>query len=247
MISWQLLDTAAVPGSASELRLWRRGDEYSIRIDGAELMNSRLSGSEEALATLACDKLGDRERPEILVGGLGMGFTLRAALAVLDGDATVTVCELVPAVVAWAKGPMAALSGASLADARVRVVEDDVATLIRARPSAYDAILLDVDNGPEGMTHAGNDRLYDANGLAAVRGALTPGGILTVWSARPDNAFTKRLKRSGFAVEEHHVRANRGKRGATHTIWLGVATSAPPRLPASTEARRSFPPRGSGR
>ena len=220
MIPWVLLDTVAIPGSADPIRLLRRGQEFSIRIGTAELMNSRLSGSEEALATLAARDLAGRRAPAVLIGGLGMGFTLRAALTAFDVDARISVCELIPAVVAWGRGPMAELYGASLADARVKIVEADVADIIGAQRAAYDAILLDVDNGPEGMVQAANDGLYGSRGLAAARAALRPGGILAVWSAHPDTAFAQRLKKAGFAVTEERVRAHRGKRGAKHTIWL---------------------------
>ena len=220
MIPWVLLDTAAIPGSADPIRLLRRGQEFSIRIGTAELMNSRLSGSEEALATLVARDLAGRPSPDVLIGGLGMGFTLRAALAAFGADARITMSELVPAVVAWARGPMAELHGDSLDDTRVTIMERDVAAIIGAGRAAFDAILLDVDNGPEGMVHATNDRLYAPAGLAAARNALRPGGVLAVWSAHPDDAFAQRLRKAGFAVKEERVRANKGKRGATHRIWL---------------------------
>ena len=221
MIPWEHLGTAIVPGGTAELRLFRRGQEFAIRVGRDELMNSRLRGSEEALATLALAAIAGRPRARVLIGGLGMGFTLRAALRVLGPDAAVTVVELVPEVVAWARGPMAQLHEGSLDDPRVTIaVEDVVATI--AAGTAFDAILLDVDNGPDGMTSAGNDRLYSAVGLAATRDALTPGGVLAVWSAAPDDAFRKRLARAGFAVGEHRVRANRAGKGARHTIWIGA-------------------------
>src|SRR5476651_817648 len=177
MIPWSLLDKAQVPGGG-ELRLMRRGAEFSIKLGRNELMNSRLSATEQALATIGCEKIRDRARPQVLIGGLGMGFTLRAALVVLGKKAQITVAELVPAVVAWARGPMAELSGDSLTDPRVRIHEGDVGELIRRARSDYDAILLDVDNGPEGMTREANDRLYDLDGLAAAYMALRPGGGL---------------------------------------------------------------------
>lgn len=219
MIQWTLLDTAAVPGDAAELRLWRRGEEFSIRLDRSELMNSRLGGSEEALARLACARIKGRERPRILVGGLGLGFTLRAALADLGPAAEVVVAELVPAVVAWARGPLAAIHGDSLSDPRVSLRDTDVMRLIEAERERYDAILLDVDNGPEGLTHKDNGRLYAAAGLRAAKRALRPGGVLAVWSAGRDRDFTERLRANGFAVEECSVRAN-GAKGARHMIWL---------------------------
>ena len=219
VIPWEHLDTAPIPGEAGTLRLMRRGTEFSIQLDGNELMNSRLSGSEEALARLSADRVAGMPAPRVLIGGYGMGFTLRAALAALPAAAQVTVAEVVPAVLAWARGPMAALTGDSLDDPRVTLREADVAALIRASRNAFDAILLDVDNGPDGLTRAENDRLYDAAGLAAARGALRPRGVLAVWSAHPDAAFTRRLGQAGFRVEEVGTRA-RGKRGARHVIWL---------------------------
>ena len=186
-----------------------------------ELMNSRLSGSEEALARLACAKIGGRRNPHVLIGGLGMGFTLRAALAVLGQDARIAVAELIPEVVAWARGPMAEVFAGCLDDPRVAIRETYVGTPIKAGAATYDAILLDVDNGPEGLTVAANDRLYDHGGLAAARRALKPGGVLAVWSQGPDAGFTRRLRDSGFAVEEVKARAGRG-RGARHVVWLAT-------------------------
>ncbi len=223
MIPWLQLDSATVPGGREELRLKRRGAEFSIMLGANELMNSRLSGSEEALAGLSCARIRGRRKPRILIGGLGMGFTLRAALRDLPPDAEVTVAELVPAVVAWARGPMAELFAGSLDDPRVKIREADVADLIAAGKHAHDAILLDVDNGPEGLSRSANDRLYDVSGLAAARQALKPGGVLAVWSAHPDRAFAARLKKSGYEVEEVAMRA-RGKRGARHVIWLATRT-----------------------
>lgn len=224
MIPWIQLDAVKVPGGREELRLKRRGDEFSIMLGANELMNSRLSGSEEALARLACAKIGGRRRPSMLIGGLGMGFTLRAALVDLPADADVTVAELVPAVVAWGRGPMAELFAGCLDDARVHIREADVADLIGAAKGEYDAILLDVDNGPDGLSRSENDRLYSLAGLAAARAALKPGGVLAVWSAHPDRGFTARLRQSGFDVEEVNTRA-RGKRGARHVIWLATRKS----------------------
>ena len=221
MIPWQQLDSASVPGGR-ELRLWQRGTEFAIRLDGNELMNSRLFASEEALATFACERLRGRAAPAVLIGGLGMGFTLRAALAGLGPRARITVAELVPAVVGWARGPLAALFCASLDDPRVTVREADVADLIGSGRGAWDAILLDVDNGPEGLTATANDALYGPVGLGAAHAALRPGGILAVWSSGPDPAFLRRLGRSGFAVEEKRVRAHRGRSGTRHVIWLGA-------------------------
>lgn len=221
MIPWSVLDTAKIPGGGEELRLKQRGHEFSIMLGTNELMNSRLSGSEKALATLTSERIRDRARPQMLVGGLGMGFTLRAALVELGANARIVVAELVPEVVAWARGPMAEIFAGSLDDPRVEIVEDDVGRVIGAAKATYDAILLDVDNGPEGLSRKANDSLYSHAGLDAARAALRPGGILAVWSQGPDRSFTRRLEVCGFAVEEVKVRAN-GKSGARHVIWLAT-------------------------
>jgi spermidine synthase len=221
VIPRELVAVAAVPGG-DELRLFRRGADHMIVLDRNELMNSRMSGSEEALATMTCERLADARAPHLLIGGYGMGFTLRAALGALGPDARVTVAELVPEIIDWARGPMAALTAGCLDDRRVTLVADDVAAVIGAARGGYDAILLDVDNGPDGLTRAGNDRLYSAAGLAAARGALRPGGILAVWSAAPDPRFARRLGEAGFAVEEVVVRARSNGKGPRHVIWFGV-------------------------
>ena len=222
MIPWQQIDTARVPGAEVELRLMRRGTEFSMMLGQNELMSSRLSGSEEALATLACRRLEAVERPHLLIGGLGMGFTLRAALAVLGSDARIMVAELVPAVIAWAKGPMADIFGDSLSDPRANVREADVIDVIESQVSAFDAILLDVDNGPEGLIRKANDALYDLKGLRAIRKSLRPGGVLAVWSSGPHPSFSKRLRDAGFEVNEVAVRATTRRRGARHVIWFAI-------------------------
>ena len=226
MQPWIHLDKTNIPGGG-ELKLSQRGDEFSIRLAGNELMNSRLSGSEEALATLSCARIADRKRPRILIGGLGMGFTLRAALAVLGPEAKVVVAELLPAVIAWARGPMASLFGDCLDDPRVTIEQVDVARLINPGAGGWDAILLDVDNGPEAMTQSANDGLYGMSGLTIARHALKAGGVLAVWSQGPDRDFKSRFGRSGFQVEEVMVRAHRGKSGARHVSWLGAAGGQP--------------------
>ena len=225
MIPWSLLDTAKVPGGVDELRLLRRGAEFSIMSGRIELMNSRRIGSEEALATISCARIRDRRQPRMLIGGLGMGFTLRAALAGLGSDARIILAELVPAVVTWARGPMAELFGNSLADPRVSIREEDVGVLIRSAPSTYDAILLDVDNGPGGLTRKANDGLYEMKGLNGARKALRPGGLLALWSSGPDRNFTWRLRKAGFGVEEVRVRAH-GARGAHNVIWIATNPTA---------------------
>ncbi|WP_420100809.1 hypothetical protein [Bosea sp. (in: a-proteobacteria)] len=222
MLPWTVLDTAPLPDGSGTLRLKQRGSEFSIMLGSNELMNSRLSGSEEALAGLVCERLAGRTRPTLLIGGLGMGFTLRAALAALREDAAVEVAELMPPVADWARGAMAPVFAGCLDDPRVTMSIADVAAVIGNGGGRYDAILLDVDNGPEGLTVASNDRLYGATGLAAAKAALRPGGVLAVWSSGPDHGFTRRLKAAGFGTEELSVRASRTGRGARHVIWLAT-------------------------
>jgi spermidine synthase len=226
MIPWLQIDTARVPGADVELRLMRRGAEFSMMLGANELMNSRLSGSEEALATLACRRIEAVKNPRLLIGGLGMGFTLRAALAVLGSEARIVVAELVPAVIAWAKGPLAEVFGDSLGDPRARILTADVADVIQSHASAFDAILLDVDNGPEGLIRKANDALYDLKGLKAIRRKLRPGGLLAVWSSGPNPAFSKRLGDAGFDVSEMAVRATAKRSGARHVIWFATRPGA---------------------
>lgn len=221
MNPWVVIDQATVPGDGGEIKLLQRTHEYTINVKNEELMNSRLHGSEDALAELTCEPLANRRRPRVLIGGLGMGFTLDAALKHLGPSARVVVAELVPAVIKWNKTHLADLAGCPLEDPRVTVHEGDVRKAINKQPSAYDAILLDVDNGPEGLTHDHNDHLYTPRGLDEAKRALRPGGVLAVWSAHPDKKFTKRLRAAGFNIQEVPVRA-RGDRGRWHTIWLAV-------------------------
>lgn len=220
MIPWILVDVARLHGDEGELRLYRRGSEFSMRIGTHELMNSRVHGSEDALGELAYARIADRLQPRVLIGGLGMGYTLSAALRGLRARARVTVAELIPAVVAWNRGPLGDLTGHPLRDDRVTVHEVDIARIVREERGAYDAILLDVDNGPRGLTRKGNDRLYRRGGLKAIYAALRPEGILAVWSAGPDHAFSDRLRKTGFQVEEARVRARGAAGGARHTIWI---------------------------
>jgi spermidine synthase len=208
------------------MRLMRRDDEYVILAAGKPLMSSRLYGSEQALATLGCSRAQRLQRPRVLVGGLGMGFTLRAVLDVLPGNATVTVAELVPAVVEWNRAPLAALAGHPLRDRRVRIQVEDVGFTLRANPARFDVVLLDVDNGPAAFTAADNAGLYDNGGVAAAAGALRPGGTLAVWSAWDDRKFEQRLRFHGFQVEVARVRARLHKGGPRHTIFLAYKPSA---------------------
>ena len=215
----ELVAKANVPGG-EELSLFRRGDDFMIVLARNELMNSRMSGSEDALATLTLERLGGRSAPHLLIGGYGMGFTLRAALKGLPRGGKLTVAELVPEIIDWARGPMAELAAGALDDPRVAIALRDVADLIQEANDPYDAILLDVDNGPDGLTRDANDRLYSRAGLAAAKATLKPGGILAIWSAAPDAAFARRLKSAGFAVEEIAVRARSNGKGPRHVIWF---------------------------
>jgi len=220
-----LLDTAPLP-DGGELQLFKRDTEFSIMLGNIELMNSRNSRSEEALATLVCERLKDTPAPKLLIGGLGMGFTLRAALAAFPAQSKLIVAELVPQVIAWARTALASIHGDSLDDPRVTLYQGDVAAAI-AGENPFDAILLDVDNGPDGLSRPQNDRLYSANGLAIARAALRPGGHLAVWSSAPDAHFTRRLKQSGMAVAEVPVRATRSGKGARHHIWFATRPGRP--------------------
>lgn len=218
----ELIATAKAPGGV-ELRLFRHDGDYAIVLDGNELMSSRVGGSEEALAVMTVERLRAGAEPHLLIGGYGMGFTLRAALAKLGPRARVTVAELVPEIIDWARGPMAKLTAGCIDDPRVELVVADVAALIGAASKRYDAILLDVDNGPSGMVRAANDGLYSMRGLGLAKAALRKGGILAVWSAAPDAAFTRRLKDAGFQAEQVTVRARSNGKGPRHTIWFAVA------------------------
>lgn len=221
MIARELLGTAQVPGG-TELKLYRHDRDFMIVMGHNELMSSRMSGSEVALATETIKRLKGRPAPSLLIGGYGMGFTLRAAQEVLGPKAELVVAELVPEIIEWARGPMAELAAGCLDDPRVRLIMGDVGSVIDGAQADYDAILLDVDNGPDGVVREGNNSLYSASGLRAARRALTPGGVLAVWSAAPDPAFTRRLEKNGFAVEEIRVAARTNGKGPKHTIWFGV-------------------------
>ena len=219
MIARELLASAQVPGGG-EMRLFRHDRDFMIVLGANELMSSRMSGSEVALAEQTLARLGPRKRTRMLVGGYGMGFTLRAALAKLDADAEVIVAELMPEIIDWARGPMAELAAGCLDDRRVVLVIGDVVDQIAGAPDCYDAILLDVDNGPDGLTREDNNELYTKRGLRAARAALRPGGVLAIWSAAKDDAFAARLRRNGFTVDEVTVRARSNGKGPKHVFWF---------------------------
>jgi spermidine synthase len=225
MDQWELIDSTEVPGGGGFMRLMRRGGELVIRVDGRELMSNRVHGSEDALADLACDHLQKNKRcwdaPRILIGGMGIGFTLAATLRRVGPNAEVTVAELVPAVVDWNRGILGEAAGYPMKDPRTSVYVGDVADMIRKPPKPWDAVLLDVDNGPEGLTRTANDWLYDFEGLSAVLSALSQGGVLGVWSASPDDGFTRRIQKVGFTkVNPVRVRARGNKGGRIHIIWI---------------------------
>jgi len=223
MIPRNRIGTALIPGTKVELQLYQSGELFSIRIPGrGDLMNSRTHGSEKALAELACAKIAGVKKPRVLIGGLGMGFTLAATLQTVGPDAEVVVAELVPEVVEWNRTLIGAPSGHPLADPRSRVYVGDVADLIRQSAGGFDAVLMDVDNGPEALVRRENDWLYSGDGLRATRAALRPRGVLAVWSASPDRAFSKRLQHAGFDVNEHVVRPHRAGKGPRHTIWIAA-------------------------
>ena len=225
MIPWKLLDRAQTPGTGEELLLYQRGTEFSIKAGNYELMNSRFYGSEDALAKLACQIITKHSRARVLIGGLGMGYTVRSALNVLGDRAQVVVAELVPAVVKWNRGLLTDLAGSPLDDNRVTLHEADVAQMIKTAKGDYNAILLDVDNGPHSLTRKDNDWLYSPNGLNTAFAALRPKGVLAIWSSGPDSAFAQRLRKAGFEVDEVRVRARGGgirKGGAHHIVWTAM-------------------------
>lgn len=217
-----LLDTAQIPEGAGALCLFEYGEDFVIKIaggDGGQLMNTRMHGSEDALAAIPCQKVAARPQPRVLIGGLGMGFTLASALKHLGANAEVAVAELVPGVVEWNRGPLGAKSGYPLLDPRTRLIQGDVAAELNTAQQGYDAIMLDVDNGPEGLTQRRNSWLYSAEGLRRCFQALRPKGILAVWSASADRKFSDKVRKAGFRVEEVQVYAH-GNRGTRHTIWI---------------------------
>lgn len=230
MIPWEKLGSARTP-DGRELSLHRRAGELVVRAGAAVLMSSRAHHSEDQLAVLGCAHCRAVPDARVLVGGLGMGFTLRAALDVLGPGARVEVAELLREVVEWNRGPLAPLARAPLSDLRVAVRVGDVRLALDAAPGAWDAVLLDVDNGPTALSAAGNQGLYGEAGLRRVARALRSRGALALWSAGDDLAFTARLKRAGFAVRQERVQARRGK-GSTHVLWLATLE------PAASGARR---------
>ena len=225
MNPWKLLGRAQTPGGGAELVLRQRDTEFSIRADNLELMNSRVYGSEEAMAKLGCQNLSKHPRPRVLIGGLGMGYSVRTALDILGDDAQVVVAELVPAVVEWNRGVLADLAGRPLDDRRVELHVGDVVQLIKTARGEYDAIMIDIDNGAEAIVRKGNDWLYSLPGLTTTYAALRPGGIMAMWSAGPQPAFVRLLRRAGFEVDEVKVRARGGsnrKGGAHHVVWIAT-------------------------
>lgn len=223
MTPWTLLGTANIPNNGGELKLTQRNDEFSIHLKGArgELMNSRMRCSERALADLGCAHIQSLENASVLVGGLGMGFTLEAALNATTTSTQVVVAELVPEVVEWNRGVLGECANRPLENARTTVYLGDVATLFRPKKPRYHAVLLDVDNGPEGFTHTDNDNLYALRSLSAIKASLYPRGVLAIWSAWNDPKFSSQLKKAGFKVRTEMVRAHKGK-GSKHTIYLAV-------------------------
>lgn len=222
VIPWEEIDRAEVPGGEGEVILRKRGTEFSIRTAATELMNSRVHGSEDALAELTCQRILRKTGRRILIGGLGMGYTLASALQHSGGDSLVTVAELIPAVVRWNRDHLGHLAGNPLDSGRVSIQQEDVAETISREKSAWDAILLDVDNGPDGLTRKANDRLYGLSGLKNAFLALRAGGILSVWSSGTGKQFTSRLEQCHFQTEMVTVRARKPGKGARHTIWLAT-------------------------
>ena len=222
MIPRKLLDSAPTPDKSCELQLYQRGDDFFISLDGKELMTSRMHGSEAVLAELACTLIANRAKVRVLVGGLGMGYTLAAALSVVRDDASVIVAELVPAVVQWNRGILGGLAGHPLDDKRVTVQEHDVCILLKNEPGGFDAVMLDVDNNPRSLTQKSNDWLYCDTGLPFIYTALRAQGVLTVWSTGPDSAFSLRLRNAGFRVQVKTVSARGCGKGGRHTIWVAT-------------------------
>jgi len=220
MIPRKFIDSTRTPDRAGTLQLSQRGDDFFISYNGTELMNSRMHGSEDLLAEFACEPIAGRPKARVLVGGLGLGYTLAAALAIMKNDAAVVIAELVPAVVQWNRTMCGHLAGHPLKDPRVQVQENDVCLVLKNEQEGFDAVMLDVDNSPDSMTQKSNDWLYTKTGLLKIYSALRPQGILTVWSAAPDSTFSRRLQKAGFAVQEKTVKARGSGKGGLHTIWV---------------------------
>ncbi len=220
MTPWTLVERAPNP-DGTHLDLMRRGPHFSIRVNGQLLMNSRVHDSEEALAELALGALSAREQARVLIGGLGFGYTLAAALARLGSEGSATVVEIAPAVIQWNRQHLAQLNGRALDDPRVQVVTGDVCDAVRAPSWPFDAILLDVDNGPRAVGRPSNAWLYTPAGLTALRAALRPGGVLAIWSAGPEVGFSDRLRAAGFEVTLHRVQSHAARTQERHFIWLG--------------------------
>ncbi len=243
MIPWQTLDRAPIPGGG-ELTLVRRGDEFAIRANGAELMASRAHASEERMAALAWERLASPSKPRVLIGGLGLGYTLRATLDCFPAAAEIVVAELVPAVTTWVRGPLAHLAGRPLDDPRVVVKEVDAAAVLRASVGGFHALLIDIDNSPTTLIRAENASLYSDKGLAVARAALVPGGVLVVWSAGPDARFAERMGRAGFSVRALLAPANGERGGRSHTLFVGETKATADRLgPGNRQVKRKGPAR----
>ncbi len=241
MIPWKTLDRSPIPGGG-ELTLVQRGEEMAIRVNGAELMASRAHASEERMSILAAERLAHVAAPRVLIGGLGLGYTLRAALDAFPQQATIVVAELVPAVVTWMRGPLAHLSGHPLDDPRAVVEIADAAAILRASPRTFDAVLLDIDNSPTTLIRESNASLYSTAGMVSARSALAPGGVLVVWSAGPDDRFAQRMQRAGFRVEVIRARAHGERRGHAYTLFVGEIERSLPRgtaVPSPTRPRPS--------
>ncbi len=238
MIPWITLDRAAIPGGG-ELTLVQRGAELAIRVNGAELMASRAHASEERMAVLAAERLAHVERPRVLIGGLGLGYTLRATLDAFPSSATIVVAELVPAVVTWMRGPLAHLAGHPLDDRRAVIEVADAGAILRASPGMFHALLMDIDNGPTTLIRKDNASLYASTGLASARAALVPGGVLIVWSAGPDVYFAERMRRAGFTVSVVRASSHSEGRGRGHTLFVGEKPWSAPNARPVRDAQAS--------
>ncbi len=245
MIPWKMLDRAPIPGGG-ELTLMQRGAELAIRVNGAELMGSRTHASEERMAVLAFERLAEVPRPRVLIGGLGLGYTLRAALDAFPRSAKIVVAELVPQVVTWMRGPLAHLAGHPLDDPRTVIEVGDAAAILRGSPGVFHALLIDIDNSPTTLVRESNSSLYSTQGMASARAALAPGGVLVVWSAGPDARFAERMRRAGFRVEVVRASALGEGRGRGHTLFIGETSGVAPRAREERGALSSARPARQG-